>query len=68
MPCELYIVRLIHNLTKRPFPGERLWTSNGLQFHSLCGNGDRLFRQSVRHGSQGGAGHQRWSSTVFCFR
>lgn len=27
MSCELYLVRLIHNLTKRPFPGERLWTS-----------------------------------------
>jgi hypothetical protein len=25
MPCELYLVRLIHNLSKRPFPGERLW-------------------------------------------
>jgi hypothetical protein len=23
MPCELYLVRLIHNLTKRPIPGER---------------------------------------------
>jgi hypothetical protein len=30
MPCELYLVRLIHNLTKRPFPGERLWTSTQL--------------------------------------
>ena len=27
MPCELYLGRLIHNATKRPFPGERLWTS-----------------------------------------
>ena len=27
MPCDLYLVRLIHNLTKRPFPGERLWTA-----------------------------------------
>src|SRR5437763_10702858 len=27
MPCELYLVRLIHSLTKRPLPGERLWTS-----------------------------------------
>jgi hypothetical protein len=27
MPCELYLVRLIHNLTKRPFPGERQWTA-----------------------------------------
>jgi hypothetical protein len=30
MPCELYLVRLIHHLTKRPFPGERLWTSTQL--------------------------------------
>jgi RepB DNA-primase from phage plasmid len=27
MPCELYFVRLIHNPSKRPFPGERLWTA-----------------------------------------
>jgi hypothetical protein len=27
MPCELYLVRLIHNATQRPFPGERLWTA-----------------------------------------
>jgi len=26
MPHELYLVRLIHAVTKRPFPGERLWT------------------------------------------
>ena len=30
MPCDLYLVRLIHNLTKRPFPGERLWTATQL--------------------------------------
>jgi hypothetical protein len=30
MPCELYFVRLIHNATKRPFPGERLWTATQL--------------------------------------
>lgn len=27
MPNDLYLVRLIHNLTGRPFPGERLWTT-----------------------------------------
>lgn len=27
MPYELYLVRLIDHATKRPFPGERLWTS-----------------------------------------
>jgi len=30
MPCELYLVRLIHNRTGRPFPGERLWTADQL--------------------------------------
>jgi hypothetical protein len=30
MPCDLYLVRLIHNLSKRPFPGERLWTATQL--------------------------------------
>jgi len=27
MPNELYLVRLIHHATRRPFPGERLWTA-----------------------------------------
>jgi hypothetical protein len=27
-PHELYLIRLIHGLTKRPFPGERLWTAD----------------------------------------
>ena len=31
MPNELYLIRLIHNLTKRPIPGERLWTAEQLQ-------------------------------------
>jgi hypothetical protein len=30
MPHELYLVRLIHHVTKRPFPGERLWTADQL--------------------------------------
>jgi RepB DNA-primase from phage plasmid len=30
MPHELYLVRLIHAVTKRPFPGERLWTATQL--------------------------------------
>jgi RepB DNA-primase from phage plasmid len=30
MPNELYLVRLIHNQTGRPFPGERLWTAGQL--------------------------------------
>jgi hypothetical protein len=27
MPQELYLIRLIHELTRRPFPGERLWAA-----------------------------------------
>jgi hypothetical protein len=27
MPNELYLIRLIHQRTGRPFPGERLWTA-----------------------------------------
>jgi RepB DNA-primase from phage plasmid len=27
MPNELYLIRLIHNQTGRPFPGDRLWTA-----------------------------------------
>jgi hypothetical protein len=30
MPNELYLVRLIHRQTGRPFPGERLWTASQL--------------------------------------
>jgi hypothetical protein len=30
MPHELYLVRLIHNRTCRPFPGERLWSATQL--------------------------------------
>jgi len=31
MPNELYLIRLIHHVTKRPVPGERLWTAEQLQ-------------------------------------
>ena len=31
MAHELYLVRLIHHRTKRPFPGERLWTADQLR-------------------------------------
>ena len=27
MPYDLYLIRLIHNQTRRAFPGERLWTA-----------------------------------------
>jgi len=30
MPHDLYLVRLIHSQTRRPFPGERLWTADQL--------------------------------------
>ena len=30
MPYELYLVRLIHNRTRQPFPGERLWNATQL--------------------------------------
>ena len=30
MPNELYLIRLIHHATRRPFPGERLWTATQL--------------------------------------
>ena len=30
IPNDLYLVRLIHNLTGCPFPGERLWTATQL--------------------------------------
>ena len=30
MPNELYLIRLIHHQTRRPFPGERLWTAGEL--------------------------------------
>lgn len=27
MPHDLYLIRLIHNQTRRPLPGKRLWTA-----------------------------------------
>jgi RepB DNA-primase from phage plasmid len=30
MPHDLYLIRLIHNQTRRAFPGERLWTADQL--------------------------------------
>lgn len=27
MPCDLFLIRLIHHATRRAFPGERLWTT-----------------------------------------
>lgn len=31
MPHDLYLIRLIHQQTRRPFPGERLWTAAQLR-------------------------------------
>ena len=31
MPHDLYLIRLIHNQTRRAFPGERLWTAAQLK-------------------------------------
>lgn len=31
MPNEVYLIRLIHHQTRRPFPGERLWSAEQLR-------------------------------------
>jgi hypothetical protein len=46
MPNDLYLVRLIHNLTGRPFPGERLWTAAQLMGASTI----RFLRARNREG------------------
>jgi len=30
MPCDTYLIRLIHHSTRKPFPGERLWPATQL--------------------------------------
>jgi hypothetical protein len=30
MPHDLFLIRLIHHVSRRPFPGERLWTASQL--------------------------------------
>lgn len=30
MPCDTYLIRLIHYCTRKPFPGERLWSATQL--------------------------------------
>jgi hypothetical protein len=32
MPHEIYLIRLIHSITRRSFPGERLWTAAQLGY------------------------------------
>lgn len=35
MPCERYLIRLIHHRSRRPFPGSRLWTASQLGQESI---------------------------------
>jgi RepB DNA-primase from phage plasmid len=37
MPCDSYLVRLVHNQTRRAFPGERLWTATQLLHPATIG-------------------------------
>ena len=46
MPNELYLVRLIHNQTRKAFPGERVWTADQLASTSTV----RFFRVRNREG------------------
>jgi len=46
MPHDLFLIRLIHCATRRPFPGERLWTATQL----LCPATVRFLRLRNREG------------------
>lgn len=46
MPHDLYLIRLIHNQTRRAFPGERLWTAAQLTHPSTL----RFLRVRNREG------------------
>jgi hypothetical protein len=46
MPCDLYLIRLIHHPTRRAFPGERLWTATQLMRSSVV----RFLRLRNREG------------------
>ena len=46
MPSEVYLVRLIHQQTHKPFPGERLWTAQQLASASTI----RFLRARNREG------------------
>lgn len=35
MPCERYLIRLIHHPSRRPLPGSRLWTASQLGQESI---------------------------------
>lgn len=46
MPARTYFVRLIHSQTRRPFPGERLWTASQIMDESTL----RFLRARNREG------------------
>lgn len=35
MPCERYLIRLIHHHSRKPLPGSRLWTASQLGEESI---------------------------------
>jgi len=35
MPCERYLIRLIHHGSRKPLPGTRLWTASQLGQESI---------------------------------
>lgn len=46
MPCDRYLIRLIHHRSRRSFPGSRLWTSSQLAQESIV----RFLRARNRDG------------------
>jgi len=46
MPCGRYLVRLIHHHTRKPYPGERLWTASQILVKSTV----RFLRARNREG------------------
>jgi len=46
MPCDLFLIRLIHYATQKPCPGERLWTARQLVHAPVV----RFLRQRNRQG------------------
>jgi hypothetical protein len=46
MPCDRYLIRLIHYSSRRPYPGPRLWTSSQLRQETIV----RFLRARNRDG------------------
>ena len=46
MPCERYLIRLIHHLSRKPLPGSRLWSASQLGQESIV----RFLRARNRDG------------------